>query len=238
MFDQLTRAAWPALEEVHVDGWVARFAAGVTQRANSVVPFAAPTDLEAAVSRMEQLYAERGLPAVFQIGRDDHQTELDRVLADRGYRSGSPTSIQATEIGDVQRPDTVDIAEAPDQDWLDLWWAVDGRGDEQALAVAVKILTGGPGLYATARDSHGPTAVGRLALVGEWGGVYCLAVRPDVRRQGLGGAVLTGLLAAGKEHGITRSWLQVLAHNETAQRLYQRFGYTETAGYHYRVQRR
>jgi hypothetical protein len=30
--------------------------------------------------------------------------------------------------------------------------------------------------------------------------------------------------------------LQVLAHNETAQRLYQRFGYSETAGYHYRVQ--
>lgn len=234
MFDQLTHAAWPALEEVHVDGWVARFADGVTQRANSVLPVAAPADLDAALARVERLYAERGLPVVFQIGPDTRPVGLDRVLADRGYESGSLTSVQVTDIGDRTRPDGVTIAEAPDQDWLDLWWAVDGRGDDEALAVAVKILTGGPALYATVRDQFGAAAVGRLALVGEWGGVYCLAVRADARRRGLGGAVLTGLLAAGRERGVTRSWLQVLAKNTGARRLYEHAGYTEVSQYHYR----
>lgn len=234
VIDQLTRAGWPALEEVRVDGWIARFAGGVTQRANSVLPLAAPVDLDGAIARVERLYAERGLPVVFQLGPGAQPAELDRVLADRGYEFGSPTSVQTAEVGAVTRPAGVDLAEVPDQDWLDLWWAVDGRGDADALAVAEKILTGGPALYATVRDRGRALAVGRLALVDQWGGVYCLAVRPEARRRGLGGAVLAGLLAAGRERGVTRSWLQVRAENTAARRLYEHAGYTEATRYHYR----
>lgn len=228
------RAGWPAVEEVDVDGWVARFSGGVTNRANSVLPMGTPADLERAIERVEALYAERGLPAVFQIGRHDG---LDRVLDARGYAFGSPTVLLTADIG-RSATGVADIDEAPSRDWLDLWWAVDGRGDDAALAVAEKILTGGPALYATVSDDDGAAAVGRLALVGEWGGVYCLAVREDARRRGLGATVLDGLLAAGRERGVTRSWLQVRAENAGARRLYERAGYTEAARYHYRSHRR
>jgi ribosomal protein S18 acetylase RimI-like enzyme len=234
VLDDLMRAGWPALDEVDVDGWVARFSGGVTQRANSVMPLAAPTDLDRTLARVETLYAERGLPTIFQIGPGAQPSDLDQALADRGYEYRSPTSIQTARIGEMPPPDGVEIAKSPDPDWLDLWWAVDGRGDGDALAIAVKILTGGPALYATIRDEHGAVAVGRMALVGEWGGVYCMAVRSDARRRGLGAAVLTGLLAAGRARGITRSWLHVLAENTVAQRLYERAGYTEVSTYHYR----
>jgi len=233
VFDELMRAGWPALEEVAVDGWVARFSGGVTQRANSVMPLTAPGDLDHAVRHVERLYADRGLPVVFQL--DD--TDLDRVLDARGYEFGSPTVIQTARTSTVLAAlgtHDVDIAETPSTDWLDLWWSVDGRGDADALAIAEKILTGGPALYATLHDEHGPAAVGRLALVGDWGGVYCLAVRPDARQRGLGGAVLSGLLAAGMDHGVTQSWLQVREENATARRLYQRAGYVDAAHYHYR----
>ena len=232
------RAGWPALEEAHVDGWVARFSGGITQRANSVLPLGMPADTGKALEDVERLYADRGLPTVFQLREDD--AELDRVLAGRGYGFGSPTVIQAAQVDDVINAlgsHDVEIAEAADPGWLDLWWAVDGRGDADALAVAAKILAGGPALYATVRDADGPAAVGRLALVGEWGGVYCLAVRPDTRRRGLGGAVLAGLLGAGQERGINRSWLQVRAENATARRLYQRAGYVDAGHYHYRSHR-
>jgi N-acetylglutamate synthase len=238
VLNELTRAGWPALEEVLVDGWVARFSGGMTQRANAVLPLAAPADPHDAVDRVEKLYADRGLPVVFQIGPGTRPDGLDQVLADRGYEFGSPTSIQTADVDHVLRVlgDTheADIAEAPDRAWLDLWWAVDGRGDDTALAIAEKILTGGPALYATVSDHEGAAAVGRLALVGEWGGIYCLAVRADARRRGLGGAVLAGLLAAGRKRGITRTWLQVRAENSVARRLYERAGYTEVSQYHYR----
>jgi ribosomal protein S18 acetylase RimI-like enzyme len=240
VFDELMRAGWPALEEVAVDGWVARFSGGVTQRANSVMPLATPSNLDDnlddALRHVERLYADRGLPVVFQL--DD--ADLDRVLDARGYEFGSPTVIQTARTSTVLAAlgtHDVDIAEAPSTAWLDLWWAVDGRGDADALAIAAKILTGGPALYATIQDQHGPAAVGRLALVGDWGGVYCLAVRPDARQRGLGGAVLSGMLAAGMDRGVTRSWLQVRQENATARRLYQRAGYVDAAHYHYRSRR-
>jgi ribosomal protein S18 acetylase RimI-like enzyme len=235
VLNDLMRAGWPALEEVDVDGWVARFSGGVTQRANSVMPLATPTDLTNTLEQVEKLYADRGLPTVFQIGADSAPAELDRVLADRGYAFGSPTSLQTARIGQVAPVDGVEITESPDQDWLDLWWSVDGRGDADALATAVKILAGGPALYATIRDDRGAAAIGRLALVGEWGGVYCMAVRADVRRRGLGAAVLRGLLAGGHERGVTRYWLHVRAENTAARQLYANAGFAEASVYHYRT---
>src|SRR6266498_3913307 len=205
VFDELMRAGWPAVEEVDVDGWVVRFSNGVTNRANSVLPFAAPADVGRTLATVEAMYAERGLPTVFQVGPSAQPAGLDDVLAVNGYELGSPTVIMTVDIDhtEVGRPENaagglehvedgamagtsdgavavcVEVAETPDQGWLDLWWAVDGRGDAGDLAVAEKILAGGPALYATIRDERGAAAVGRLALVGEWGGVYCLAVRSE-----------------------------------------------------------
>lgn len=228
------RAGWPAVEEVDFDGWVARYAHGVTQRANSVLPVGAPADPVGVLARVEAWYAERGLPAVFQLSAG---SELDGLLAARGYAAGSPTGIQTVGVADALRRlgrHEVEVATTAGSGWFDLWWSVDGRGDGAARVVAEKILGGGPAVYATIADSRGAAAVGRLALVGEWGGVYCLAVRPDVRGRGLGARVLSGLLAAGRDRGVTRSWLQVRAENSTARRLYERAGFVEVAGYHYR----
>jgi len=231
------RAGWPALDEVDVGGWVARFSGGVTQRANSVVPLRAPADLDATLDHVERLYAARGLPAVFQLGPSAQPAGLDQVLAARGYEFGSPTSIQAAAVGEVPQQPDVTVAESPSDEWLELWWQVDGRGDQSAVDIAVKILCGGPALYATVRDAAGVVAVGRLALVGEWGGVYCMAVRPDARRRGHGAAVLSGLLHAGRARGVTRAWLHVRAENTAAHSLYRRAGFTEVSRYHYRSYR-
>jgi ribosomal protein S18 acetylase RimI-like enzyme len=243
VLDDLMRAGWPALEEVEVDGWVARFSGGVTQRANSVVPLRAPSDLDTALDAVERLYVARGLPAVFQLGPSAAPAGLDDVLAARGYSFGSPTSIQTasietTFVRSVPAGGGVEIAESPSAEWCDLWWQVDGRGDQSALDVAVKILLGGPAVYAAVRDGEGVAAVGRLALVGEWGGVYCMAVRPAARRRGHGAAVLSGLLRAGQARGITRAWLHVRAENTAALSLYRQAGFTETSRYHYRSHRR
>jgi ribosomal protein S18 acetylase RimI-like enzyme len=237
VLDDLMRAGWPAIEEVEVGGWVARFSGGVTQRANSVMPLGTPADLDAALHRVEGLYAARGLPVVFQLGPSAQPAGLDRVLAERGYEFGSPTSIQTADVGEVAPRPAVSIVESPSDEWLDLWWRVDGRGDRSALDIAAKILCGGPALYATVRDAAGVVAVGRLALVGEWGGVYCMAVRADARRRGHGAAVLSGLLRAGRSRGVTRAWLHVRAENTAAHSLYRETGFTEASRYHYRSYR-
>jgi ribosomal protein S18 acetylase RimI-like enzyme len=234
--ETLMRQGWPAVDEVAVDGWVARFAGGVTQRANSVLPVGEPADVAAAVTRVEQLYSERGLPAVFQVGPVVRPAGLDDLLAARGYRFGSPTEVWTADVATVkERVDLtaeVRVTDAPDDDWLDLWWSVDGRGDAQALAVARRILTGGPARYASVLDGGQVVAVGRLAVVGDWGGLYCVAVRDDARRRGFGTAILRGVL---DQSPVSRCWLQVRMDNDAARTLYARAGFTPAARYHYRT---
>ena len=65
---RLQHRAWPAAHEEALGGWRLRFTAGVTRRANSVLPHGpAPPDIEAAVARVEVAYAERGLDPRFLI---------------------------------------------------------------------------------------------------------------------------------------------------------------------------
>lgn len=232
--EPLLRRGWPALEEVDVDGWVARFAGGVTQRANSVAAVGEPGDPVAALGRVERLYRDRGLPVVFQVGPAVRTGGLDDLLASRGYRFGSATEVWTADARTVRASAVADVVvrDEPDQGWLDLWWAVDGRGGDRAREVAARILAGGPARYATVRDSGGVAAVGRLAVVGDWGGLYCVAVRPDARRRGLGTAVLRGLL---DQSDVDHCWLQVRVDNDAAQAMYDRAGFTAAARYHYRT---
>jgi N-acetylglutamate synthase len=240
VLDELMRRGWPALEESTVDGWLARFSGGVTQRANSVLPLAAPSCVESALSTVEAAYAARGLPAVFQLGPTVRPVDLDARLAARGYAYGSPTVVMTAASAEVlgrlpAGAAWVTVADEPDEAWMDLWWRVDGRGDERARSVARRILTAGPARYATAWDGAGAAAVARLALVDGWGGLYCVAVRPDARRRGLAAATTRALVADG---GVGDCWLQVRAENEPALALYRGAGFTEVARYHYRSLRR
>jgi [ribosomal protein S18]-alanine N-acetyltransferase len=59
--------------------------------------------------------------------------------------------------------------------------------------------------------------------------ITILAVHPNYRGQGLGQAILWGLLASAYARGLERATLEVRASNLTALSLYQKFGF-KTAG--------
>jgi ribosomal protein S18 acetylase RimI-like enzyme len=129
----------------------------------------------------------------------------------------------------------VDLTGEPSEEWLRVWWSVDGRGGDAELAVAQKILLASPGLYATVRDDDGvPAAVGRLALVDGWGGIYSMATSAQHRRRGYGTEVLAALLNAGVEQKLEGFWLLVTEANHAAQSLYSRAGFTYNGSYLYR----
>ncbi|GAA4856609.1 GNAT family N-acetyltransferase [Saccharopolyspora cebuensis] len=238
--DDCMNRSWRARSEVAVDGWLVRRSSGVTQRANSVLPVSAPADLAAAITRVEELYQDEGLPPCFQISPAARPAELDQVLADRGYELRGDTEVRVAAVEDVLRRlpparGPVDVHDAPGPDWMGLWWAVDGRGGADARAVARDILGGGPALYALRRDAAGPAAVGRVSLVGRWAGVYCMAVRADARRRGHATEVLRALLVGAADRGARHTWLQVVADNAAARALYERVGFADFSRYHYRV---
>jgi N-acetylglutamate synthase len=234
-FDRLVAAAWPAPYTERLGGWRLRYAAGVTKRANSVLPLADPGDLGAAIRGAESFYAARGLPTLFSIG-DGAWPGLDGALGARGYEVVDPTLVMTADLpappAAAPPPEHAgaSIDDAPSREWLDLWWSVSGRYADQ-LDVAGKILTGVPASYVRLA---GGQAVGRGVAQGEWYGIYCMAVAPTARRRGLGRAVLRTLLAVARHQGARRAYLVVVERNAAARRLYEREGFRVAGRYHYR----
>ena len=91
--------AWPALQTNLQDGWLLRFAAGYTRRANSVNPlYPCLGDPLENISACEALYRARGLPVIFKITPASQPAGLDELLAARGYRLEAPTSVQLLSL--------------------------------------------------------------------------------------------------------------------------------------------
>ena len=249
--EALMDAAWPAPERHDTGEWVLRAAGGVTQRANSVWPRVPAADDAAAVRDAASWYRQRRLPVIYQVFDHDGAAPLNAVLDSLGYTRQSETLVmsrRAEPQDGVPASAGVEISEHPSAEWLELWWSVDGRGGAAELEAARAILTGCPALYALVRDDDGgPAAVGRLAVVhggatvpggaGSWGGLYCMATRPDARRRGYATRVQQALVRAGAEQGLAGYWLLVMASNTVARELYSGAGFREVSRYYYRQER-
>ena len=255
--EALMDAAWPAAEREESGGWVLRAASGVTQRANSVWPRDLggddPHRQLAALREARVWYRKRRLPLIFQIFDGPRHAALQALLDDEGFTRQSETLVLVLRSGpdssvDSGVPDpAVEISSEPSAEWLDLWWSVDGRGGDDELAVARRILAGCPALYALVRDDGGaPAAVARLALPGtgpagppgpSWGGLYCMATRPEARRLGYGGRIVRALLREGGARGVAGYWLLVMASNAGAMSVYAHAGFREAGRYLYRQER-
>ena len=244
-------AAWPALDRGETGSWVLRAADGVTQRANSIwprtEPDTGPHERPAMLQQARAWYRTRRLPVIFQVFDDGRTEALNEFLDAEGFTRQSETLILVREGGaDSAVPDAgVELSAVPTDEWLRLWWSVDGRGREDSLATARGILAGCPSLYALVRDDDGvPAAVGRLAVPpgrpgrpGDWGGLYCMATRPDARRRGYASRILRALHQAGEAQRLTGYWLLVTATNRGAQELYAKAGFREAGRYFYRQDR-
>lgn len=242
--ERLMDAAWPAAQRDEAGGWVLRAASGVTQRANSVWPREPGEDPEAlrrTLAEARRWYRDRRLPLIFQVFEGPGYAPLNAVLDAEGFTRQSETLIMSRPSGNGfpgSGSGRVEVQDAPDEEWLHLWWSVDGRGGEGQRDTARAILTGCPSLYALVRGDDGvPAAVGRLAMVHGTGGIYCMATSASGRRRGYATAVLQALLAEGGAHGVDRFWLLVTAANQAARQLYSKAGFTESGRYIYRQQR-
>ncbi|TDD30058.1 GNAT family N-acetyltransferase [Kribbella turkmenica] len=231
---------WPAEAKTELDGWVLRRNRGVTKRANSVLPASAPFDLERALDYVENLYQAHGITPSFHISPAVQPADLDERLEARGYAVQAPTLVQCAEVADLldrlpDGPVEVNISSAPDDAWMDAWWRIDGHGGADEQATAREILDRSRALYATVPSTGPVKAIGRLALVDDWAGLYCLAVDERYRRQGLAQAVMRALLQQATTLGVRRTFLQVVVANEPARALYDRLGFLTVSRYHYRV---
>lgn len=237
--------AWTAEEIVALGPWRLRCMHGVTNRANSV--WAGPGEpaggFAHAIAEVEAFYAERALPAIFQI-TPVADPRLDALLAERGYGSFDAVSFQVADAARVAAIEPRPSASATCESALsDAWFEVSGRrgrfrGDDIAVYRAFLERLAGRAGFASAREDREErgeiAAVGLTIVAAPLAGVFSMLTLPEQRRRGLADAVLGASARFAFARGATRLYLQVEIENAAARALYARAGFAPAYRYHYR----
>lgn len=243
LIEELAANAWPAAIFQEVDGWRLRFNWGTTRRANSVWPNedGGVLSLDEKLAVVEEFYARRQAPARFQMCPVAQPADLDRRLADRGYRLDAPTLVQTADLATVlartesQRVWSVEVADSLSETWFETYQRVE-QIEAKDIAGQRDILQriGPATAYALATVDGQAAAVGLGVLERGWVGVFCMGTRTEFQRRGAAKAVLHALAAWGQAQAATQMYLQVMAKNSIALAVYEGVGFSTLYGYHYR----
>jgi N-acetylglutamate synthase len=233
--DRLALPGWQPLESEPLGDWVLRASGGFSSRGNSVLALGDPgMPLDDAVRRVAAWYSARSLPPRAHVHPDSDEAA---AFGDAGWSTYERTQLLLASVSRVLRRlgPVVDEAVRHHTTVDEGWLASDARaarhGDQ-----ARSVLEAGEVTFATVRDRDGAVrARGRGAFHGDWVGASSLWTREDVRRTGLGSAVLRSLLEWGVERGATTTYVQVVVANTAARDLYEARGYDVHHHYDYLV---
>jgi ribosomal protein S18 acetylase RimI-like enzyme len=242
LVEELALNAWPARVVQHLDGWVLRWADGVTGRANSVWP----NEVGALSARerlavVEQFYRRFQAPARVQMTPAARPAELDRLLDEAGY--GEPYNrsyVQAASLDQVIReagdPGTgVQLFPSLTDDWFEAYCRATGTGGPSAaVRRAIHERIAPETAYALLQLEGQPASVGVGVVERGWVGVFSVATCPDFRRRRAAWSVMGALSRWAADLGARDMYLQVAGENVAARQLYGRLGFHEFYEYHYR----
>ena len=231
--------AWPAMQQILLDGWLLRFANGFTKRANSIIPlYPSLQSFQNKVRYCESIYARERLKTIFRLTSIAQLPELDEYLAARGYRYTDPTQVLCAPL--THRPPPEQTTQRFDligkNDWLTLYAQLTGM-PEHAQPLHAAILNGiqNTCAYAVLMEGEIPLACGLGVLEQELLGLFDVVTHVDMRQTGAGTRLVASLLSWGAQRGAQTGYLQVVADNRPARRLYEKTGFTELYRYWYRV---
>ena len=228
--------AWPALQQMLLDGWVLRFSGGFTKRANSVIPlYPALQEPLDKIRYCERLYEQQQLKTIFRLTTVADLSELDLQLDARGYRRIDPTRVLQRTLENAPLPDP-SFMEVPLREWLNVYSDLaEMPRPTQALHAALLKGIRSHCIYGVLYADHQPVACGLAVVERELIGLFDVVTHPDRRRRGHAGALVSSLLGAGAQAGAASAYLQVEEKNAPARAMYQALGFTELYHYWYRT---
>ena len=234
--------SWPALSMAFDGEWVIRLADGVTKRANAVTCLSADDhDLDRRIDRIETIYGDRDLPAIFRLS-PLASSALDLRLNERGWRRFDETIVMIGDLEEVcARLDgnahhDVTIDRKPTETWLRNCYRIDDSTPAHlaTLTAMLNRLVPKAG-YGRIGGNDPIDALALLVIDAELAGLFEVLTIKERRRQGLARALLGTLFSWSRTEGATTAWLPVVADNLPAIGLYQKLGFREVYRYHYRA---
>jgi GNAT superfamily N-acetyltransferase len=233
--EQVCARGWRAIDTTWSRGWLLRANHGFTRRANSALPLRPiQGSLDEVVAAAYDWYGARGLPLRVSCPLPARQA-LDDALAKRGFPALVDVAVLVAALSTVpSSTEPVEIAPVPSADWLAGYHYRDAAEvPDHGRAILTRHDRVG---FATVRRAGAVAGVARGVVDGDWLGVTAVEVDPRVRRTGVATSLLGALRDwAMREHGASRSYVQVETTNDAAIRLYARLGYWHHHVYRYRI---
>ena len=233
--------AWPSLQTLLYDGWVLRFADGYTKRANSVHPlYSSSLNVEEKIRACEEIYQSKELDVVFKLTASAQSENLDKVLAAKGYKADSHTSVQVMELDGVNKAPAQPALLTEDlHEWLPAYCKLSNIGGHREPTLKQLLHNVVPVLYlASIRHQGQVVACGMGVLQEQFVGLFDIVTDANFRRRGFGKQLVLNILAWAKRNGAQTAYLQVMLNNEPALRLYSGLGFKEIYTYWYRIKQK
>jgi GNAT superfamily N-acetyltransferase len=227
--EKIAQQNWMPEKIAEIGQWQLRSNKGFSLRANSTLPlggkgFGAPgIELNQAISRVIDFYAELNQPAIFQILPSIHQ-ELERSIAALGFRSKGEVRFETMRINDSVILDfeefsdiQVQVSNYPTGDWLEL------HGDDE---IAAELMLRTPSKYLHLYEQSELVATSRAAFTEDWAGISRVRVRQDKQGQGFGRKIMLATVNEINNNGIENAFLQVESENVNALAIYHSIGFS------------
>ncbi|MGC9221370.1 MAG: GNAT family N-acetyltransferase [Solirubrobacteraceae bacterium] len=225
--------AWPPAVVRHTDdGWILRATPGLPGRgrSNHALPPTRrlkPAEYDRVVDRVVAFADEHGSDAGIQVSPMDLHATFSDALVERGWRLGNPVKVMIVDTRSVPVPDErfeLTVSDHASDEWVKAWARCDSRPDIDDHVRHVFPRMAGRAHFARAGDSAVGISVERDGLVG----LFCLAVDPARRRQGIGKALVGAMLA---RYTAPLTYLQVFTGNDAGIALYRSLGFREAYWY-------
>lgn len=260
--EQSSLRTWAALRTHTMQGLALRTAQGYTKRSNSVSVLGYEGDLadiEHSIMQCEAYYRVQQLPTIFKLTEDAAAT-FDQILEKKHYEKRDVSLVQWLPLNSytsdysVEHPSipnsphdganpptfshhSADLDVNPITEWIKLAGVI-GEMSEQAQQMIPQLLQVSQCPYTgiIVYVEKQPAACALAVCDGEFMGIYDVMTGETFRRQGLARHAVNELLNWGKQMGAHYAYLQVVADNEPACRLYEQLGFQHAYQYWYRVQ--
>ncbi|MBT9456374.1 MAG: GNAT family N-acetyltransferase [Burkholderiaceae bacterium] len=233
-------ASAPPQQEM-LDGWLIRLSPGKAKRSRCVNALAqGKLPLNELLARCTQAFERAGLPLVVRITPFTRPADLDQQLAALGWEFFDDTRVMLkadlSDLGKVTWPEGCVLHTVGHAEYAQAVGILRGSS-QSAIEAHAERMQQSPVPYVGMLLKRGDEllACGQFVREGALVGLYDIFTVPEQRGQGLGRSLCTQLLGLAREQGARSAYLQVSADNDGARSVYQRMGFVDGYGYHYRT---
>lgn len=232
--------AFPSTRLVYDGTWAVRLTAGnPAKRLNSVTPLdpGDTADMEHRVKLAREKFLGFGRPLIFRLSPLAPRP-LEEHLDHRGWSRFDESLVMTASLSGLDYSDTVEHVPLRNAGkWVDAYLQLSGDPVDRkpGLVEIISSIQPEVGMFLVQEEDGEPVSVVRCVCENDLAGIFELETGARHRRKGHGRAILLSALNWARKQGARTAWLQVVADNEAAVRLYESCGFAEAYRYAYRA---